>query len=175
MSEPNVTFAHLSSLSAEAFGEPGKRTFRIIASGGDGSAAIWLEKDQLLQLALAMNQLIAVLPESEDSASSDPAQDTIGSAEAKIEFKVGRLVLGHDAARGMFVIDAHDEESPEEAPAALRLLGARPQIRAFAEEALKVCAAGRPLCPLCGGPIDKDGHRCPRHNGHALAELSDSR
>ncbi len=27
--------------------------------------------------------------------------------------------------------------------------------------------AGRPLCPLCGGPLDPKGHDCPRTNGHA--------
>ncbi|MGH9041277.1 MAG: DUF3090 family protein, partial [Acidimicrobiia bacterium] len=27
--------------------------------------------------------------------------------------------------------------------------------------------AGRPPCPLCGGPLDPEGHVCPKLNGHA--------
>ena len=33
---------------------------------------------------------------------------------------------------------------------------------------LKIVAAGRPPCPLCGLPLDADGHICPRQNGHRV-------
>ena len=29
-----------------------------------------------------------------------------------------------------------------------------------------VVAAGRPPCPLCGFPLDPEGHICPRLNGY---------
>jgi uncharacterized repeat protein (TIGR03847 family) len=32
--------------------------------------------------------------------------------------------------------------------------------RAFATRTLEVVGAGRPLCPLCGNPMDPDGHTC---------------
>jgi uncharacterized repeat protein (TIGR03847 family) len=41
--------------------------------------------------------------------------------------------------------------------------------RAFAKRALRVVAAGRPPCPLCGNPLDPEGHICPRQNGHLHA------
>ena len=31
----------------------------------------------------------------------------------------------------------------------------------------RLVEAGRPTCPLCGGPLDPKGHDCPRTNGHA--------
>jgi uncharacterized repeat protein (TIGR03847 family) len=34
------------------------------------------------------------------------------------------------------------------------------------EEIKRVVAAGRPPCPLCGGPLDATGHICPKRNGH---------
>ena len=37
--------------------------------------------------------------------------------------------------------------------------------RAFARRAQSVVSAGRPACPFCGGPIDPEGHLCPRANG----------
>ena len=40
--------------------------------------------------------------------------------------------------------------------------------RAFVGRALRVLAAGRPPCPLCGQPLDPQGHLCPRRNGHRL-------
>jgi hypothetical protein len=33
----------------------------------------------------------------------------------------------------------------------------------------EVIAGGRPICPLCGAPIEASGHVCPRSNGHATA------
>ncbi len=30
----------------------------------------------------------------------------------------------------------------------------------------RLVEAGRPPCPLCGGPLDPKGHDCPRTNGH---------
>lgn len=38
---------------------------------------------------------------------------------------------------------------------------------AFAREAQSVVQAGRPACPMCGQPLDPQGHLCPRRNGHA--------
>jgi uncharacterized repeat protein (TIGR03847 family) len=37
--------------------------------------------------------------------------------------------------------------------------------RAFVRRALSVVSAGRPPCQFCGGPIDPEGHLCPRANG----------
>jgi uncharacterized repeat protein (TIGR03847 family) len=37
--------------------------------------------------------------------------------------------------------------------------------RAFVRRAQSVVSAGRPSCQFCGGPIDPDGHLCPRANG----------
>jgi len=38
--------------------------------------------------------------------------------------------------------------------------------RGFAERALRIVAAGRPPCPLCGQALDPTGHLCPRRNGY---------
>lgn len=37
---------------------------------------------------------------------------------------------------------------------------------AFVERAVRVLAAGRPPCPLCGAPLNPEGHLCPRRNGY---------
>ncbi len=44
--------------------------------------------------------------------------------------------------------------------------GSRPRLRPARAQ---IVAAGRPPCPLCGLPLDPEGHVCPRQNGHRLA------
>ena len=163
-------FTSVSRLGAEAFGEPGKRTFRIYVDDDGGEASIWIEKEHLFQLALAIQQMIAAAPQ--DDRDPTPPGVFAGSVFDSVEFRVVKLVLGHDPRRGMFVLDAHDEEDVEDF-ATLRVWADRRQLERFSEEALRVCAAGRPLCPLCGRAMDDGGHMCPRVNGHAPINPSD--
>ena len=166
MAEAKHEFTNVTRLQSEAVGEPGNRTFRILVDSGSSSAVLWLEKEQLFQLALANEQLLATLPEGQSGSETAPGENEAPGL-TKLEFKVSKLVLGHDGDTGLFIIDAHDVEDEEDALATMRLWASRGQIKEFAEEAIRVCAAGRPLCPLCGRPIDPTGHQCPRLNGHA--------
>ena len=153
----------VGSLTAEAIGEPGSRTFRIIAGGGGGHAMIWLEKEQLFQLALAIQQILA--SSSEEDAGPNDAPE--GGAGVSLDFKVGKLALGRDGRTGLFMIDAHDLEEEDEESATVRVWANSRMVREFSEEAMRVCAAGRPICPLCGSSINPDGHGCSRVNGRA--------
>lgn len=161
MAELQREFKAISRLSVEAIGVPGQRTFRIVVESGGSSAALWLEKEQLFQLALAIRQLILTSSPKEDPS---PQPEDIQGDE--LEFKVGKISLGQDTVTGKFVIEAYDAEADEDGRATLRIWATRSQTESLAEEAFKVCSAGRPLCLLCGGPIDPTGHICPRSNGH---------
>jgi len=168
-----VEFTRVTGLRAEALGEPGNRTFRILVDSENSSATMWLEKEQLFQLALAIGHLQASLPEGVGSGNGARFGDDVGPP-AHLEFKVGKLVLAHEGNSDRFIIDAHDTESAEDdEDPTVRVWSERDQITAFAEESLHICAAGRPLCALCGGPIDPMGHVCPRSNGHALQDLTE--
>ena len=158
-------FTNVSSLVPEALGEPGRRTFRVRAESGSSAAAIWLEKEQLFQLAMAMQRIVASMPD-DDSASGSPPTDREASPLTMLDFRASKLALGYDGNRAMFIIDAHDQD---EDTASVRVWASAEQVAEFTKEALHVCASGRPLCPLCGSPINPDGHLCPRANGHAKA------
>ena len=162
MADAKNEFTNVSSLKPESIGEPGKRTFRIMVSSGSSTAAIWLEKEQLFQLGQAIQQMVANLP-TERAASSPPTQRE-ATPLTRLEFKLAKLVLGHDGPKSLFIIDAHDSDDDE---ATVRVWVDEAQINGFAEEALKLCAAGRPGCPLCARPIDPEGHACARTNGFA--------
>lgn len=84
-----------------------------------------------------------------------------------MDFKVGKLALGHDKSSNGFLLLAHDVEEMEDNTATLSFWLATSQAEDIAKESLKVCAAGRPRCFLCSQPINPEGHMCPRSNGHA--------
>ncbi len=110
------------------------------------------------------------------------------------EFRVGTMTLGWEDESGLAVIelfpvsdenvvvqdldgeDSSDDEEDEvehevgldvevEASEVL-VVKLRPSYaRSFVRRALTVVSAGRPPCQFCGGPIDPEGHLCPRANG----------
>ena len=159
---PQNDFGPITRINAEAVGEPGKRSFRLLIDSGDSSAMVWMEKEQLFEMGVTIRRLLAMVADSRGSSS--PPQPTIASAS--LEFKVGRRSVGHDPESGYLIIEAHDVEGAPGAAADLRVWPTPDQMEALAEEAFAVCSAGRPLCPLCGGPIDPTGHFCVRLNGH---------
>ena len=168
MADSKHEFTNVTTLRGEAIGEPGKRTFRIVVDSGSSSAVMWLEKEQLFQIALAIQQLVATL-RGEQSASGPPPVEREASGLTRLDFQVSKLVLGHDGGRGLFIIDAFDPEDAEGQSSTCRVWATVEQAKKFAEESIQACAAGRPQCPLCGGPMDSDGHLCPRVNGRVKA------
>jgi uncharacterized repeat protein (TIGR03847 family) len=62
------------------------------------------------------------------------------------------------------------EEVPEDGPGVLRVRITPAEARAFSQRALQIVAQGRPACPLCGLPLDAEGHICPRQNGHRVGD-----
>ena len=61
------------------------------------------------------------------------------------------------------IVDPDEEEVPS-----VRFVATRDQMHRMSEHALEVVSAGRPQCPLCGRPIDREGHFCPRTDGEAV-------
>jgi uncharacterized repeat protein (TIGR03847 family) len=64
--------------------------------------------------------------------------------------------------------EAEDEDDDDdlEGPDVLRVRVSASAARSFVERAARVVASGRPPCPMCGQPLDPQGHICPRRNGH---------
>lgn len=165
-------FGRADVLEPEAIGEPGQRRFRLKVLSGTEAASLWLEKEQLAALTLAVRQLLEQTEEGRPSEPEPvPALDTF-PAEPKVDLHIGRLGIGYDEQQHIVAIFAYRLEEPEDAPPAFACHLSRAQCRTFAERAEAVIAAGRPICPLCAGPIDRDGHACPRANGHSPHPVS---
>lgn len=183
MFEAQHHFGQATRLQAQSLGKPGERTFRLLIESNDQrSAVLWLEKEQLQALGLAVEQLLSELQGRLASAGGSRTVD-LPTAESfpsppDVEFKVGRLALGQDETElesgPRYVLLAYDlegggseEEEPSQ-PATFACRATRDQLRALSRNVAEVVAAGRPRCPLCGEPVQslEQPHGCVRSNGH---------
>ncbi len=176
MSELHIEMGRIARLKADAVGEPGERRFRLIAESLEGrSVVMWMEKEQMFRLGEALQELVAEAEEmgtgnGDSTLPTEPAQPM---ADPGLEFQVGRLAVGYDPQIALFVIAAYEAEDIEDDDAlpTVNLMATHDEVEALAEEAFAVCAAGRPVCSLCGAPMEKEFHMCPALNGNDILEL----
>lgn len=165
MAQPvHVDFGTVDDIDVETFGEPGQRTFRVIAEKGPRTASIWLEKEQLQALGAVIEEQ---LDRTRGAARLEEAILTLSArfpAKATVEFKVGRLAVGFDEQQAAFLFTAHDAEHPDEEEPDFTCRANAHQSRALATRITQIVAAGRARCPLCGAPMDS-AHVCPASNG----------
>jgi len=157
-------FGEALAVDAEAIGQPGQRTFRLLVKAASQAASIWMEKQQLAGIAVWLDEVLERLDRDQPSDEPDVEPLPIG-AIYDVEFRATQIGLGYSEEDGRFAIHAFDEGLAGGAPA-FRCLLTRGQVRVLSRKINEVVAGGRPLCPLCDMPIDPSGHVCPRSNGH---------
>jgi uncharacterized repeat protein (TIGR03847 family) len=168
---------------AGTVGEPGERTFYLQASGSGRLVSVSLEKVQVAALAEKIDELLDEVRRRQGEESVVPPAtirelEDVAPLDTPIEeeFRVGTLALAWDGDTSSILIEAQsvvpDEEGAEPVEGAefagdmLRVRLSPTAARAFSRRAQRVVAAGRAPCPLCGNPLDPQGHVCPRQNGH---------
>jgi len=169
-------------------GQPGSRVFYLQAREGARITSVALEKVQVAALAQRLDELLdeldrrgiegaAEAPELVAAARADvtPLDEPINEA-----FRAGTLSIGWDTTDELILIEAREitdededeeelgDDDDEDGPDVLRVRITAVTARAFVERAVRVLSSGRPPCPLCGQPLDPQGHLCPRRNGHLL-------
>lgn len=166
---------------AGTIGSPGEREFFVQAVDGGRVISVACEKQQVAILADRLASLITEVARrfgatvADDVARAGAPELLVTPVEA--EFRVGTMGLAWDGAGSQVIVELlalTDQEvgedvvleDREDAPDALRVFLSLAEARTFAEHAQSVVAAGRPPCPLCGNPLDPDGHICPRLNGY---------
>lgn len=178
----------VSHITAGFIGVPGQRTFYLQARKGKTLVSLLLEKEQVTALAQSVLQLIEHLDQNFPAMSTAVLPRNM-ALEHPISplFRVGQMGLGYDQERDLLVlviqelqtVGADDDEiendteadDDEERGNVVRLWASRGQMEAMARHAAEVVKQGRPVCPLCGQPINVDGHFCPPRNGHSRAKL----
>lgn len=170
---------------AGTVGQPGDRTFFLQATGGGRVVSVALEKVQVAVLAERLDQMLDEVRRQLGARSGVPETaplelEDVAPLEVPVEeeFRVGTMALAWDGETARIVVEAQaavsdgaeaaeplaDESA--DGPDVLRVRMPPVAARAFVSRAQRVVAAGRPPCPLCGLPLDPEGHICPRQNGH---------
>ncbi len=177
-------FAWPDRVVVGTIGLPGARTFYLQVRSGAQIISIALEKQQSALLAEKIDAMLDQLLKAEGNPYSVPTSTPVELVDndpleqpVEEEFRTGAMSLGWDPSRVQIVIEAfpidafpvdgEDDEGSdpfdEDQPDASEVLLVRMPVgtaRAFAKRTREVVGAGRRLCPLCGEPIDADGHSC---------------
>ncbi|HEX6597081.1 MAG TPA: DUF3090 family protein [Acidimicrobiales bacterium] len=151
----------IEGITAGTEGPPGQRVFYLQIRHAAGVVSLRLEKTQVAALCRYLDEMLADLP------PVDPAPGDMELVEPIVpEWVVGSLGVSYDEEDDRIVLVAEELVEEGEEAAEARIRATRPQVAAFTRRGAQVVAAGRPPCPLCGGPLDPEGHMCVRLNGH---------
>ncbi|MEO5321304.1 DUF3090 domain-containing protein [Arthrobacter sp. CC3] len=172
-------FAWPDRVVVGTIGLPGARTFYLQVRAGKQIVSIALEKQQSALLAEKIDEILDQLITVEGNPFSVPTSTPIELVDndqleaVQEQFRTGAISLGWDPTTAQVVIEAYpitdvdaddnDESLNDDGADEPEMLLVRMPVgtaRAFAKRTREIVGAGRPACPLCGYPIDADGHTC---------------
>jgi uncharacterized repeat protein (TIGR03847 family) len=153
----NYDFPNPDKIMVGVRGEVGNRLFLFQVREGRRLAIIKCEKIQLAALAEWISQVLLELGRPDHLP-----EDFSLEPEYEMDFVAGEIAVSIDEEDQAIDItmSSDDEDSSLNVRLTKELAGG------LAIAIVRLVEAGRPLCPLCGGPLDPKGHDCPRTNGH---------
>ena len=154
------------SVTVGYIGEPGQRTFYLQIWDSGEIRTLKLEKQQVAALGGAIRELLEdlVLEGEEIPALPEVIEPGVH------EWAVGTMGLtAVDESSGRITLVLHElvPEEELETAASARIGMTVGMLAALAAKCEVSLVGGRPNCPLCGRPMDPQGHVCPKTNGHA--------
>ncbi|MEA2498202.1 MAG: hypothetical protein QOH26_607 [Actinomycetota bacterium] len=173
MSEMEITPV---TFVADYVGQPGHRAFFLQASGAEGNFTVAIEKQQVQLLAEKLSELLLLVDAQDTITGTEPQRDPALTVVQPVQpaWRVGTIALAYEEEADRVVVVVEPMQIEEEGEGVVetdetpgvRLLLRRDQVRAFILHAVAAAEEGRPLCQLCGLPMDPEGHACPASNGH---------
>jgi len=174
---PTITheFDWPDRLVVGTIGQPGERTFYLQASAGARVVSVVLEKEQSAILADKIDEILDHLMAQNGNQFSVPELTPVELVDneplqqpVEPEFRTATMTLGWDPTTAQIVIEAFPDVEPDDADDPLaaepaEVLRVRIPVgtaRAFTQRTQEIVGAGRPICPLCGAPMDAGGHVC---------------
>ncbi len=149
MANPNYEFDPVTHITAGALGEPGHRTFYIQAEQGLDRITLLCEKEQVMALAEAIEEMLGNLEKefglerSEDDDFDEVKMMVKEPAEPL--FRVGSMGLGYDADRDRILLVAQEllAEGEDRDPLEVRLFASREQMQTLEAYSRTVVEKGR--------------------------------
>ncbi len=169
MSE-SFDFRTASHFTAGAIGEPGRRVFFLQAGDQHQHVSFKLEKQQAIALATFLRTVLDDLPVPETEPRLVALVNPVEPA-----WVVGQIAVGTAEPGEIMILVEElvipDEDEDEDALETYDDSGARctanisiAQAANFIRTVDELVSQSRPPCRICGGPVDPDGHACPRLN-----------
>jgi uncharacterized repeat protein (TIGR03847 family) len=142
--------------------EPVNEAFRAttLTLGWDGAAERVLVEAKAEDTDAAAEALAALAGSTEDDDEDEEDEE-----ETVIDLSSIEGLAGTPASELLAAFEGVEDDE-DDGPDTLRVRLTAAEARGFVNRALSVVAAGRLPCPLCGEPLDPQGHICPRRNGH---------
>jgi uncharacterized repeat protein (TIGR03847 family) len=171
-------------ITVGTIGPPGRRTFFLQGSGGGQIVSLVIEKEHAAALSLSLRRLLGAAETALADDDDEPTAAMDLQKPLEPAFRVGQIGIGIDEERDMVVLiasefvpgdedeedepdtDDDDDDDEEQEGLRARFVATFEQMRGLARHAIRVVNAGRPICELCGEPMDPEGHFCARKNGH---------
>ncbi|HEV8544708.1 MAG TPA: DUF3090 family protein [Candidatus Limnocylindrales bacterium] len=138
----------------EPLDEPLVETFRAT------TLTLGWDADAERVLVEARAEALEVELELETTVDDDDPDEGEAGGEEETEATVAL-----DASLAASILAAFENAEEDDGPDVLRVRVTPAAARSFVERAARLIASGRPPCPLCGQPLDPQGHICPRRNG----------
>ncbi|HEV3095819.1 MAG TPA: DUF3090 family protein [Candidatus Dormibacteraeota bacterium] len=164
MASASFDFEQVTRVTAGTVGEPGKRAFYLQLRAAGELVSLAVEKDQLRALTERLQEVFSRVAIPPPPAGRPPDM----ALEEPIDpvWRVGFMTLTYSQEEKTFEVSLVELVEEGDEPATGHFQASLAQMQALATHAASLISAGRPPCPMCGGPIDHDGGVCPRLNGH---------
>ena len=170
---------------AGTVGQPGERTFYLQASSGrpgdqrrrwrSSRSACWPSASTSCSTRCCGAPAAPASRRRPGRAADDGPLDL----PLTEDFRVGAIALAWDGEEERVVIEAQEEtedpveplaeDVPGDGPGVLRVRITPAAARAFAQRAMQIVGAGPAAVPAVRAAAGRDGHVCPRQNGHRAA------
>lgn len=191
MSRRLFIFDHPSRCIIGAIGEYPDQSYYLQVVQDSQLVSVELDAMQLRLIAKRIDQLLDDVADYYNLRLPRRARhvDDLSPLDLPLdsEFLVGTIGLAWSEEKSAILLELlsftngeFDEnlilsDDAEEGPDTVRIMLSPHFARQFAHRTKIVYAAGRPLCPLCGEPMDPEGHICVRLNGYRrdLGEIID--
>jgi len=156
-------------------GQPGEREFYLQAKKVGQVFTFALEKSQAQALTERFAEILKDVKATTGATTRDiepldtpvDSEFTLGVMAITWQFDTQLVRFEGQAITGDATEEIFDEivsDDVDDAPAIVRITLTPSQVRSFIQRAITVIKAGRQPCMFCGGPINVDGHICPRAN-----------
>lgn len=163
-----MEFVHPERFVAGTVGEPGSREFYLQARGDRRVEGVKIEKAQVALLTERVEELLDEVGADQDMLPARPDNDPL-ELPVDPNFIVGNMSAAWDPAAKTITLEFHSidpDGSDASGEHSLRVVLTAPLACEFVRRSYALVAQGRQPCPLCGEPLNPEGHVCPRANGY---------